>query len=127
MNLQLSSSISSILSDFSGEWYLNSNGWWTAAVLFVIMAVLQFLAMMLPQWINKHRNKKLRKLTANPAADKNSKTMKWVNIVMLAMTIIMGFSLPAAMGLYWAIGALISMLQTSITQYFMGRRLNKGK
>lgn len=127
LNLQLSSSISSILSDFSGEWYLNSNGWWTAAVLFLIMAVLQFLAMMLPQWINKHRNKKLRKLTANPAADKNSKTMKWVNIVMLAMTIIMGFSLPAAMGLYWAIGALISMLQTSITQYFMGRRLNKGK
>ena len=38
-----------------------------------------------------------------------------------------GFSLPAAMGVYWAIGALISMLQTAITQYFMGKKMAKQK
>lgn len=125
LNLQLSSSISSIIFNFTGEWYLNSTGWWTALVLFIIMGTLQFLAMMLPQWITKRRNKKLQKMTANPAADKNAKTMKWVNIIMVVITIVMGFSLPAAMGVYWAIGALISMIQTAITQYFMGRKLKK--
>lgn len=127
LGVQLSSPISSILFDFNGEWYLNSNGWWTALVLFLVMAGLQFLAMMLPQWITKRRNRKLQKLSANPAADKNAKTMKWVNIIMLVVTIVMGFSLPAAMGVYWAIGALISMLQTAITQYFMGKKMAKQK
>ena len=94
---------------------------------FLVMAGLQFLAMMLPQWITKRRNRKLQKLSANPAADKNAKTMKWVNIIMLVVTIVMGFSLPAAMGVYWAIGALISMLQTAITQYFMGKKMAKQK
>ena len=46
---------------------------------------------------------------------------------MLVVTIVMGFSLPAAMGVYWAIGALISMLQTAITQYFMGKKMAKQK
>ncbi len=125
LNLQLSSPISSIVFDFTGEWYVNSNGWWTALVLFIVMGTLQVLAMLLPQWITKHRNKKLQKMSANPAADKSAKTMKWVNIIMVGITIVMGFSLPAAMGVYWAIGALISMLQTGITQYFMGRKLKR--
>jgi membrane protein insertase Oxa1/YidC/SpoIIIJ len=45
----------------------------------------------------------------------------------LIFTIIMGFSLPAAMGVYWGIGALISMIQTWITQVVMAKKQEKEK
>ncbi len=53
--------------------------------------------------------------------------MKWITYGMLIFTIIMGFFLPAAMGVYWAIGAVISMIQTVLTQYIMGKVKNKKK
>jgi len=127
LNLRLSDTISTVVTNFNGTWYANTNGWWTAAVLFVVMAAIQFLAMKLPQWMTKRRTKDQVKLTANPAEDKNGKTMKYVSIFMLIFTIIMGFSLPSAMCLYWAIGGLISMLQTVIIQSIMAKRLAKQK
>lgn len=125
LNMSLSSSISSILFNFTGEWYLNSTGFWTALILFLLMSVSQWLAMMLPQWITKRRIKKLSRTTANPAQDRNTKTMKWVSYGMLIMTILMGFALPSAMGVYWLIGSFVSMLQTVFTQLWMAKRMNK--
>lgn len=127
-NLRLSDTLSSVLMNFGSGWYLNSTGWWTAFVLFVLMAVAQWIAMMLPQWITKHRTKNIQRLTANPAQDKTQKTMKWVSYGMLVFTIIMGFALPAAMGVYWFIGALINMIQTAITQIIIAKKAkNKEK
>lgn len=120
LNLRLSDNIQTALFNTSNPlWYTNVSGWWTALVLFIIMSVSQFLSMMLPQWITKARNKKMPKLTKNPAQDKASSQMKWVSYGMLIFTIIMGFFLPAAMGVYWSIGAIISMIQTVITQLIM--------
>jgi YidC/Oxa1 family membrane protein insertase len=126
LGLRLSDSIQTVLTNTK---YLpsNYNGWWTALVLFILMSVFQFLAMMLPQWITKHRTKNMPKTSANPAADKTASTMKWMMYGMLVVTIIMGFALPAAMGVYWAIGAIISMLQTVITQLVMAKNQAKGK
>lgn len=94
----------------------NVNGWWTAFVLFILMAVAQFVAMKLPQWMQKAREKKLPKLSANPAQSKTQKQMKWFGYIMLVIIIFMGFTLPAGMGVYWLAGALFSILQTVITQ-----------
>lgn len=116
LNLRLSDSISSVLTNVSGAWYTNASGWWTALVLFILMSALQFVSVKLPQWITKAQTKNQQKLTANPAADDNARRMKWITYGMLIFTIIMGFALPAAMGVYWAIGALMSMIQTLITQ-----------
>jgi YidC/Oxa1 family membrane protein insertase len=127
LNLRLSDTIQSVLFNVSGTWYYNTTGWWTAFVLFLLMSVFQWLAMMLPQWMTKHRTKNQVKTSANPAADKNTNTMKWVSYGMLIFTIIMGFSLPAAMGVYWGIGALISMIQTWITQVVMAKKQEKEK
>jgi len=127
LNLNLSDTIQSVLFDVSGTWYLNTNGWWTALILFLLMSVFQFLAMKLPQWITKARTKNQPRLTANPAADKNAKTMKWVSYLMLGMTIVFGFALPSAMGVYWLIGALLSMLQTVIIQAIMAKTMKKKK
>lgn len=125
LNLRLSDTISSVLTNFSGAWYANATGWWTAGVLFILMSVIQFVAMKLPQWITAARTKKIARTTANPAADKNNSTMKTVSWVMLIFTIVMGFMLPAAMGVYWAIGGLVSMAQTGITQLIMAKKNRK--
>lgn len=94
----------------------NVNGWWTAFTLFILMAVAQFVAMKLPQWMQKAREKKLPKLSANPAQNKTQKQMKWFGYIMLVIIIFMGFTLPAGMGVYWLAGALFSIIQTVITQ-----------
>ena len=127
LNLRLSDTISTVFFNFTGEWYLNSTGWWTALVLFIFMAAAQIVSMLLPQWINKKRLRKVARLTKNPAQDKNTKTMKWVMYGMMVFTIIMGFFLPSAMAVYWFIGALISMVQTAITQAVIAKQDKKKK
>lgn len=127
LNLSLSDTIQSVLFNTTGTWYLNTTGWWTALILFILMSVFQFLAMKLPQWISKKKIKDQPKLSANPAADKNQKTMKWVSYGMLIFTIVLGFALPAAMGVYWAIGALLSMVQTIIVQAILSKKMAKKK
>ena len=54
--------------------------------------------------------------------DQQGKTMKWVSYGMMIFTIVMGFMLPSAMGVYWLIGGLISIAQTLITQLIIGRK-----
>ena len=118
MNLYLSESIWNTLTNTTGL-PSNTNGWWTALTLFILMAVAQFVAMKLPQWMQKHHDKKMPKLTANPTQDKSQKQMKWFGYIMLIFIIFMGFTLPAGMGVYWLAGALFSIVQTLVIQAFM--------
>jgi len=124
LNLHLSDSIWNTLTNTSGM-PSNVNGWWTAMGLFLLMSVMQFLAMKLPQWIQKHHDKKQPKLTANPAQTKSQKQMKWFGYIMLVMIIIMGITLPAGMGVYWLAGALFSIVQTVIMQAAMYGKFTK--
>lgn len=100
----------------------NATGWWTALVLFILMGAGQFLAMKVPQWINKARTKKVARLSANPAQSQQNKTMNIVSYGMLILIIFMGFTLPAAMGVYWLIGALFSLAQSLITQLIISHK-----
>ncbi len=99
-----------------------SSGWWTAVILFVLMAVAQFASMKLPTWLQKKDAKNVAHLAKNPAADSQQKQMKMISNVMLIMIIVMGFSLPSAMGVYWFVGALISMAQTLLTRKVMAHK-----
>ncbi len=127
LNLRLSDTIKDVVFNFSGAWWTNETGWWTAVVLFLLMVLFQTMSMLLPQMINKRRQKNMPKLNKNPAQDKMSKQMKYISWGMLIFTIIMGFLLPSAMGVYWGIGALISMCQTIITQAVMAKKTKKAK
>ena len=113
LGLHLSDSISSVLFTWS-NWPDPTTGVWTALVLFLLMAAAQVFAMLLPQIIQKKNNAKVAKLGKNPTQDKNASTMKMFTYVMMAMIIIMGFSLASAMGVYWFVGALFSICQTLI-------------
>lgn len=125
LNLRLSDTIRETLFNVSGAWYANTTGWWTALVLFVLMAGVQVLAMLLPRWLANSKTKKIAKMGKNPAAMDANKQGKIMMGVMLVFTIFMGFMLPAAMGIYWLIGGIISMLQTLISQMVMNRSAKK--
>ncbi len=126
LNLNLSTSIWDALRNTNGL-PSNINGWWTALVLFILMSVAQFFAMKVPQWINKRKMKKVARLGVNPAQKQQNKTMNIVSYVMLIMIIVMGFTLPAAMGVYWLVGAIFSLAQSLITQAIVGKKSNKNR
>ena len=121
LGMRLSDNINTILFNVNG-WYMNDHGWWTALVLFLLMAATQVFAMLLPRIIAKKRAKGVAKTVK---AQENN-TMKWVSYGLIIFTIIMGFFLPSAMGVYWLIGGLISVAQTLITQSIMAKS-KKGK
>ena len=117
LGVYLSESISSVIL----TWSFNG-AWWAALVLFLLMSGIQIVASKLPQWLQKKELKKVAKMGTNPAADQQQKTMKWMQIIMMVMIIVMGFTLPSGMGVYWLVGGLVSMLQTVITQSIMRKK-----
>ena len=127
LGLSLSDTIQSVLFNVSGAWYTNIHGWWTALVLYILMAGSQFMSVLTPRLIQKHQMKGLAKMGRNPAEDQQAKTGKYMMYGMVIFTAIMGFFLPSAMGVYWFIGAIISMLQTLITQFVLAKRAQKKK
>ena len=117
LGVYLSESISSVIT----TWSFNG-AWWTALVLFLLMSGVQIVASKLPQWLQKKKVSKVAKLGANPTADQQQKSMKFMQIFMMGMIIVMGFTLPSGMGIYWLVGGLVSMLQTIITQSIMNKK-----
>lgn len=106
------------------NWF--SGGWWTAWVLFLLMTATQFVSTKLTTWLNKSAQKDIEKTTANPAAQKQKNQGKMMSNVMFIMIIVMSFTLPAAMGVYWFAGAIISIAQTLIVHYSMkGKKKNE--
>jgi len=121
LGLNLSGSIWKALTDFSDMSF--GGGWWIALILFLLMAVSQFVSMRLPTWFQKKQTKKVAKLGKNPAMTQQNKTANMMSWFMLVMIIVMGVSLPAAMGFYWFVGALVSVLQTVITQLVIKKKI----
>ncbi|MCF0117153.1 MAG: membrane protein insertase YidC [Bacilli bacterium] len=117
--LYLSDSISNVIFTWSMD-----GAWWTAAVLFLLMTAAQIVSTKLPQWMQKKATKKVAKMGKNPAQDQSNKTMKYMSTFMIIMIVFMGFTLPSGMGLYWLVGALLSIVQTVVTQAIMKKKKN---
>ena len=115
LGLRLSNTIWNSLTNFTNwpAW----GGWWTALVLILLMSAGQIVSMQVPRWLQKKQMKEISRTHKNPAESSQQKQMKWVSWFMTAFIIIMGFTLPAAMGVYWFAGALFSMIQTTIMHY----------
>lgn len=118
--LNLSLSISSVL--FKASSWQGSTAGVVALILFILMAVAQTFAMLLPQFYQKRQQKKVARLGKNPAANSTGRRMRIFTYIMLGMIIIMGFSLASGMGVYWLIGAIFSIIQTVITQTIQLRK-----
>ncbi|MBP5574890.1 MAG: membrane protein insertase YidC [Bacilli bacterium] len=125
LNLHLSDNINNVL--FNGSNWTSAGGFSaiTALFLFLLMAGAQVVSMLLPQWIQKAKRKKIASLGKNPAQNEQQNRMKMFTYVMMAMMIFMGFMLPAAMGVYWFVGALFSLAQTLIIEKINSARAKK--
>ena len=122
LKLHLSDSINTVL--FNGaNW--QSGSAITALFLFLFMAAAQVISMLLPQWIQKAKRKKVASLGKNPAQTQQQNNMKMFTYIMMAMIIFMGFTLPSAMGVYWFVGALFSIAQTLIVEKINSSRTGK--
>ncbi len=115
LGLNLSSPLGGVI---TSSWF--QGPWWTATVIFVLMTAAQFIAMKLPMWFQKAAQKKVAHTVKSSAAQQSQSQANMVSNVMFIMIIVMGFSLPSAMGVYWFIGALISLAQTLLTRRLIG-------
>ena len=120
--LHLSDQINNVL--FNGSNWGNGSAV-TALILFLLMAVAQVAAMLLPQWIQKKKRKQVASLGKNPSQNEQQNRMKMFTYMMLAMIIFMGFMLPSAMGVYWFFGALFSIVQTLIIEKINAAKAKK--
>jgi len=75
---------------------------WPAIGLFAIPFLAAFLSMM---------QTKAGSLTNGPTTQKSEESMNSMMATMPMITLLFCFSMPAAMGLYWAAGSLFSILQ----------------
>lgn len=123
LGLRFSQSVQEAL--FNIDNWPNNPGWWTALVLFIIMALLQVFSMLLPQFIQKRRQKKIPKTLINNNMNKQNKMMKWFTIIMVVIIIIMGFSLASGMVVYWIAGSIWAIAQTLILELIRYLRDNK--
>jgi YidC/Oxa1 family membrane protein insertase len=83
-----------------------------AILLFLLMSAGQILSMKLPMIIRKKQATYKNKEKVEQANKQGSGMMTF----MMIMIIFTGFVLPAALAIYWTIGALFSICQTLIFQ-----------
>ena len=123
-NLHLSDSISAAMFGNNGANWGNGSAV-AALILFLLMAGAQVVSMLLPQWIQKMKRKKVASLGKNPTQTEQQNKMKMFTYIMMAMIIFMGFTLPSAMGVYWFVGALFSIGQTLIIEKINNNKSKK--
>ena len=123
LGLRLSDTIWNVLSNFT-NWPSNP-GWWTALVLIILMSAAQIISMLVPNWLNKKKMKNVTKLNNSSSMNQQNKTLKYTQWIMTIFIVIMGFTLPSAMGVYWFAGAIISIIQSIVIHYIFIVRSNK--
>ncbi len=95
----------------------------SAIILFIIMSLTQILSVKLPAYLTKRDARNNVKLGKNPAQEQNNKQMNMVSNIMMIMIIVMGFTLPVAMAVYWVISALIALAQSLIIRSISKRKI----
>lgn len=123
LGLRLSDTIWNVLSNFT-NWPSNP-GWWTALVLIILMSAAQIISMLVPNWLNKKKMKNVQKLNNSSSMNQQNKTLKYTQWIMTFFIVIMGFTLPSAMGVYWFAGAIISIIQSIVIHYIFIVRSNR--
>ena len=97
--------MTAITSDLTGEG-------WKYIVLIVILAIVQYVSMHLPQWLAQRGMKEREKEAAKLA----NQQQKMMSNTMFIMIVFMSLSMPTAMSFYWIVSAAIQALQTLIIQ-----------
>lgn len=91
-----------------------ADGQWFVIVIFLLMAVSQFISMKLPMWLNKARAKKQPvRLGEKAAKAPNTDMMMYTS---MGMILFFAFTWPTAMSLYWFVSSAAQIAQTYYIQ-----------
>lgn len=112
LGLSLTTPVSNCFTNFGG-----TPGAATGICIFIFMTIANILSSCTGMWMNTWRQKKFGTASQPVEGAPNpNKTMKYMTYGMLVIIVIMGWSLPAGMGIYWFTGAIISILQTLLNE-----------
>lgn len=108
--------------------YKGTPGAIVGILVFILMSIANILSSMTGLWMNTWRTKNFgtmgiqtSKTDANGKPVDPNKTMKIMTYVMMVFVLIMGWSLPVGMGIYWFIGAVIAIAQSILTEALQAR------
>jgi len=94
-----------------------TSGGWVYVIIFVLMAIFQFLSMKMPMWLAARASK--GKVIVHPGDKvKKGNTMNTVMYTSLAMILFLSINWPTAMSLYWLVSAFAQVGQTLYIQHF---------
>lgn len=121
LGLSLTTTVSTCFSN-----YANTPGALTGIFIFIFLAISNILSSTTGLWLTSWRNKKFGNPTMGDTGGIDSnKTMKYMTYIMMIFVIIMGYSLPAGMGIYWIFGAVIAIVQSIIMELIQTRNRHK--
>lgn len=108
--------------------YKNTPGAIVGILIFIVMTLANVLSSLSSLWFTNWRNKKFGDPNAVPVSKDGmdpNKTGKMMTYIMMVFVVIMGWSLPAGMGIYWLFGSLIAILQTLLMQAMQTKSAHK--
>ena len=121
LGLSLTTPVSQCFTNFA-----NTPGAVTGICIFIFMTIANILSSCTGLWFNTWRQKKFgNAMQPAEGAPNPNKTMKYMTYGMLVVIVIMGWSLPAGMGIYWFTGAIISILQSLLNETMQRRHRQK--
>lgn len=92
-------------------------GNWLYFIIFISMGVAQFISMMLPSYLAKRKLKKERKIKAYAQPEKQQDSQQTMMYTMLGLILLMSYSWPAAMSVYWFFSSFMNIIKTLYTTY----------
>ena len=97
----------------------------TALILFILMMATQLISMILPMIFQKRAAKKAARLGKNPSQKSQDNKQKYFLIIMFVMITFISFSTASALGFYWLVGALVTIVQTIISTKIAEKKKNQ--
>ena len=89
---------------------------WPLVVIFLVMIALQFVSVMLPQYLAKKKKQSAKNYKAYADKAPATNSTNTMMISMVAMVAILGIRWPAAMSVYWGVSSLANVLKTLYIQ-----------
>jgi YidC/Oxa1 family membrane protein insertase len=95
-----------------------TSGIWVFVVIYVLMGVVQFISMKLPQYLQKKNGSQVKeKAYAKDGKKKSGPNMEVMMYTSIGMILFFAVNWPTAMSLYWLVTAVTQALQTLFIQY----------
>ncbi len=124
MGLSLTTTVSTCITSYS-----STDGAIVGIIVFILMSLGNILSSLTSMSLQSWRTKNFgggQQSSQSSSGGMNPQSMtKWMSIIMIVFVIIMGYSLPVAMGIYWFFGSVLSIGQSLLTEGLQTRSRHK--